>query len=72
MRVRAAREYVPPVVPAFIYVGLGDKEKALDFLEQAYQRRDILLIWLKVRKHLDPLRDEPRFQDLMRRMNFPN
>jgi len=72
LRVRAAREYVPPVVPAFIYVGLGEKQKSLDFLEQAYERRDILLVWLKVRKHLDPLRDEPRFQDLMRRMNFPN
>jgi len=72
LRVRAAREYVPPVVPAFIYVGLGEKQNSLDFLEQAYERRDILLVWLKVRKHLDPLRDEPRFQDLMRRMNFPN
>ena len=69
---RAAREYVPPVDPAFICVGLGENQRALDFLEQAYERRDVQLIWLKIRKQYDPLRDEPRFQDLMRRMNFPN
>jgi len=72
MNVRATREYVPPVFFAFVYLGLGENQKALDFLERAYERHDVLLVWLKVRRHLDPLRDEPRFRDLMRRMNFPS
>ena len=72
MSVRATREYVPPVFFAFVYLGLGENQKALDFLERAYERHDVLLVWLKVRRHLDPLRDDPQFQDLMRRMNFPS
>ena len=72
MNMRATREYIPPVVPAFIHLGLGENQKALDLLERAYERRDVLLVWLKARRHLDPLRDDPRFHDLMRRMNFPS
>ena len=71
-RTRAPGEYVTPVGPAYIHLGFGDRKRALDYLEQAYEQRDVTLIWLKVRRHLDPLRDDPRFQELMRRMNFPS
>ncbi len=71
LRTRAEREYVPPVALAVIYIGLDQKEEALELLEQAYAKRDVLLVWLKVRRHFDPLRDHPRFQRLIKRMNYP-
>ncbi len=56
------------VVP---YLGLGDREKALANLERAYEERNTQLRFVKVEPILDPLRSDPRFQDLLRRMNFP-
>jgi TolB-like protein/lipoprotein NlpI len=49
----------------------GEDEKALDFLEQLYPRRDTDLVQLKVDPRMDNLRSNPRFQALLRRMNFP-
>jgi len=40
--------------------------------EKAYQNRDHYMVYCKVWPHFDPLRSDPRFQDLLRRMNFPN
>jgi TolB-like protein/Tfp pilus assembly protein PilF len=56
---------------ALVYAGLGDKDRAFEWLEKAYQVHDKGLIYLKVDPPLDPLRSDPRFQDLLRRMNFP-
>jgi TolB-like protein/Tfp pilus assembly protein PilF len=69
---RAEKEYVPPTCPACICASLGEVEMALDLLDQAYEKRDVIMVWLKVRHHFDPLRAEPRFQELLRRMKFPN
>ena len=55
---------------AAVYANLGDKDQAFEELEQAYQRRNSGLSYLNVRPHYDPLRDDPRFQDLLRRMNL--
>ncbi len=55
---------------AIIYTGLGEKEKAFEWLEKAYEDRSELMTWLKVDPRLDPLRDDPRFQDLLRRVGF--
>jgi hypothetical protein len=63
--------YVFPSVFAYAYLGLGDKDQALTFLERAYEEQDPGLFTLKVSPLLDPLRSEPRFQALMRRVNFP-
>jgi TolB-like protein/DNA-binding winged helix-turn-helix (wHTH) protein/Tfp pilus assembly protein PilF len=68
---RAKTGYVPATALAHAHLGLGEKEKALSFLERAYEDRDISLVWLKVNWRYDPLRSDPRFQDLLRRMNFP-
>ena len=65
-------EYVRLREFAWVYLGLGEKEKALQWLEEAYAEHDIFLVWLKVSPLFDPLRDDPRFQKLLRRMNFPN
>jgi tetratricopeptide (TPR) repeat protein len=67
-----AREgYVPPTCPAVIHATLGEIDTALDLMEQAYETRDVIMTWIKVRHHFDPLRAEPRFRDLLRRMDFP-
>jgi tetratricopeptide (TPR) repeat protein len=57
---------------AFIHAGLGEKDQAFEWLEKAYEARDQGLSFLKVDPTLDPLRSDPRFQDLLRRMNFPS
>jgi hypothetical protein len=49
---------------------LGDKERALTYLEQAYEERDPALFYLKVGPFFNPLRAEPRFQALLRRVNL--
>lgn len=55
---------------AAIYAALGDKDRALAFLEKDYQRRSNWMNWLKVDPAMDPLRQEPGFRKLMRKMNF--
>ena len=57
---------------AVVEVGLGNKDKALAWLEKAYQEHnDDGLLWLKVDPKFDRLRADPRFKDLLRRMNVP-
>ncbi len=56
---------------AFVYVALEDNEKALAALEQAFEDRVPEMFGLKVYPRWDGLRDDSRFQSLLRRMNFP-
>jgi TolB-like protein len=56
---------------ATLYAETGENERALDLLERAYARHDSELLQLKVDPRLDSLRSSPRFQTLVRRMNFP-
>jgi len=64
--------YVSPYIIAAIYAGLADKNRAFEYLEKAYQERSSdVLYFLKADLRIDSLRDDPRFQDLLRRMNFP-
>jgi tetratricopeptide (TPR) repeat protein len=59
---KSSRSYVPPYDLAISYVGLGEKARALDALERAYDERNGLL-WYRIHKPmLDPLRDEPRYK----------
>jgi TolB-like protein/Tfp pilus assembly protein PilF len=62
------QEYVPPWSRALIYVGLGEKDKALEWLEKGFDDRSISNIALL--PFSDPLRSDPRFADLLRRMNL--
>jgi hypothetical protein len=62
----------PVLGPAEIYIALGDREKALLDLEQALARRDPLLVGLGVDPGFKPIRGDPRFQALLRRMGLPN
>jgi serine/threonine-protein kinase len=55
---------------ALIYVGLGENEQAFDWLEKAYETNNSWLFQLQD-PIWDPLRDDPRFEDLLRRLNLP-
>ncbi|MEJ2006993.1 MAG: protein kinase, partial [Acidobacteriota bacterium] len=57
---------------ARVYAQLGEKEAAFEWLEKAYVERAGPLMYLNVDPAWDPLRDDPRFQDILRRMNFPH
>jgi tetratricopeptide (TPR) repeat protein len=64
--------YVSPYMIATIYAGLGEKDKALELLERAYQGRSVDMSWhLKADLRIDNLRSDPRFQDLVRRVGYP-
>jgi TolB-like protein/Tfp pilus assembly protein PilF len=57
---------------ATIYAQWGDRAKALEWLESAWRLRDPGLVYLKTEPLLDPLRNEPRFQAIVRKLNFPD
>ena len=67
----AKRRYVSPINFVFIYVGLGEKDEAFQWLETCYQERDPQMTRLKVNPLFDPLRSDPRFTELMRRVGLP-
>ncbi len=71
LKERAKTRYVSPVTMAILYARLGDKEQAIACLEKAYQEHDGGLRYLKTRPWYDPLRSDPRFQDLLRRVGLP-
>jgi TolB-like protein/DNA-binding winged helix-turn-helix (wHTH) protein/Flp pilus assembly protein TadD len=64
------RQPVDPVPMVLAYVGVGDNNAALSWLEKAYAERSNLLTALKVEPAYDPLRDDPRFQELLRRVGL--
>jgi tetratricopeptide (TPR) repeat protein len=68
---RSKRTHVPGVRIARLYAHAGEKDQVMKWLEQAYQQRETPLVHLGVGWDWDNLRDDPRFQDLLRRMNFP-
>ncbi len=61
---------VAPFNLALLYRGLGDHPRALDYLEQAYAANSQQVFWLKVDPLWNPLREEPRFKALMKKLNF--
>jgi tetratricopeptide (TPR) repeat protein len=69
---QSEKSYVSPYMIATIYAGLGDKDRAFHFLERAYQERSPdIPYFLKADLRLDTLRSDPRFQDIVRRVGFP-
>lgn len=71
MRKLARPTYVPPTDFARVFVALGERERAIQELEKAYEVRDGDMFMLGVLPYFDPLRDDPRFQEIIRRMAFP-
>lgn len=68
---RRERETVPPRCFAIIHAALGEIERAIDWLERAYVDRDSGLFFLRAMSLYDPLRGDPRFRDLLRRVGLP-
>jgi len=62
--------YVPAAAFVNAYLGLGDNERAFDWFEQAYKERSNILQFLKTHPYFDPIRDDPRFKDLVRRVGL--
>jgi serine/threonine protein kinase/Flp pilus assembly protein TadD len=62
--------YISPYGIAAIHAGLGEKDQAFLWLEKAYEERSGWLIWLRAEPGSDPLRSDPRFQDLLRRIGL--
>lgn len=68
---RARESYVPAYFFAVVEAGLGEREQAFDWLEKAYEERSSVLAYLQVDPRLDSLREDPRFEALVRRLRFP-
>jgi TolB-like protein/Flp pilus assembly protein TadD len=67
----AKQRYVTPYVLARIFAALNEKDEAFRLLEKAYQEHAAWTAFMKSDPRLDNLRSDPRFGDLLRRMNFP-
>ena len=64
-------EYAPPLNIAFIYANLGDNDKAFYWLNRAFDERESRLGNMKSSPNFDPLRSDPRFAELMKRVGLP-
>jgi len=67
---RAGRGYVTPAAFVFVYAGLGDKERAFEWLEKAAADQTNLMQFLRVHPLLDPLRSDPRFDAMLRQVGL--
>ncbi len=64
------KSYVSPAALASLHLGLGEWDQALDWAERAYEERRGWLVYLNVNSVLDPVRDQPRFRALVRKMGL--
>jgi TolB-like protein/Tfp pilus assembly protein PilF len=71
LKLLARTRYVSAIYFACVYTGLGDNKMALDWLDKAYKEHNDRLVYLNVDPMADPLRSEPRFQNLMKRLHLP-
>jgi TolB-like protein/Tfp pilus assembly protein PilF len=62
--------YIPAGAFVNAYLGLGDNEQAFYWLEQAYREQSNILLFLKTHPYFDPMRGDPRFTDLVRRVGL--
>jgi serine/threonine protein kinase/tetratricopeptide (TPR) repeat protein len=68
---RSQQTYVQPTWVAVIHIGLGENDPAFDWLQRAYEDRSAWLVNLKVDPFFDPIRSDPKFVDLARRVGLP-
>ena len=66
----STQRYVSPGNVALAYNGLGERDKTFTWLERGFEQRDVKMVFLKVEPKWNNLRDDPRFQDLLRRVGF--
>jgi tetratricopeptide (TPR) repeat protein len=70
LKERSRQTYVQPSLMASIYLGLGQKDQAFDWLQKAYEDRSAGLVYLKIDPAFDNIRSDPRFIDLLRRVGL--
>ena len=68
---RFERSYVSPPLVALVFLGLGDRDRAFEWLEKGYELHDSGIVRLETAPEFDPLRSDPRFADLKRRVGLP-
>ena len=68
---RSPDVHVPPYALAGPLALLGDRDAAFAQLERAFETHDRAMVWMRVNPRFDPLRKDPRFASLLRRMNYP-
>jgi eukaryotic-like serine/threonine-protein kinase len=71
LRVMAEKSYVTAYAPALVYLGLGDKEQMLAWLNRSLEERANWLVWLLADPRWDPMRSNPGFRETVRRVGFP-
>jgi tetratricopeptide (TPR) repeat protein len=67
----ATHKYVTPHFLAGIHIGLGENDRAIEYLEESYREHSPWLVYLHIDPSMDDLRNDPRFQDLLRRVGLP-
>jgi len=67
----ASREYVSPYGRALVYLGLGDRERTIQWLRQSYEDRANWMVWLLKDPRWDPMRGDQRFEEIVTRVGFP-
>jgi eukaryotic-like serine/threonine-protein kinase len=67
----ARQKYVAPYFLAGVHIGLGESDRAIEYLEKSYEQHSHWLIYLHIDPNMDSLRDDPRFLDLLRRVGLP-
>jgi len=68
----SSNRYIDGCMIAAVYAGLGDEDHAFEWLAKACRERSSSMVFLKVNPFFDGIRSDPRFQDLLQRMNFPS
>ena len=69
---QSKKQYVSPFYVALVYAGLGENDRALDWLDKAYADHSNAIVFLKVDPQLDTLRANPRFHELQRKLRLPD
>ena len=68
---RKSNTFVPTPAYAFIYLGLNQRDMAMQTLEQAFANKDSMLQYLEVDAHFDMLKDDPRYRRLAAQIGLP-
>lgn len=69
-RTIAENSYGSPFFLARAYIALKDYNKAMDFLERAYENRDLMIYGMNVDTIMEPIRNNPHFKELKKKMNL--
>lgn len=64
------KQYISPYLIALVYVGLKENDRAFEWLEKAYEERCELLIYSKAGEPLDPIKTDPRFSELLKKIGL--